>query len=259
MKTLKKTFRTVKARQLTKKNIENGHSYIFSLDKDITADYNGIFYKEDENWMSGLTTNSGGNLLKWTNMPEGVKETLKVRPSNVVMLSDLPTIGKEDVMPEFTLGRSKGQIEAELELAKLLEQRELENRPVVEKMVSEMEELQQGYANLQEEFSKLTLENEVLLKKLGEEPVEEVVQAEYVEEVIVEDVAPVEEPEVVDSKDLAMFKDAYIKGTNMVKFIREMKLEFGVEDLTAMAKELGLEYTGKKAYMIELMASKIGE
>ena len=205
----------------------------------------------------------------WTNMPDEVKFTMQAQPSNVTKISDLPGSCREDNTPEFHISKSKGQIEAELSLARLEAERELENRPAVEVIVTELEALQVEHESLQEAYLELTLENKGLKANLaGLSAIADVVDEDSPQSEIAtlgelgEEVEKIEEeevPKVEDSKKLAIFKEALAKNTKMSKFVKDMKLEFNIEELKEVAIELGLEYDGTKADMIDKFVIKLGE
>jgi hypothetical protein len=224
----------------------------------------GQYYPEDEEWMVELT--GGANpMLVWTNMPDDVKATTE-KPTNKVMLSD--TFGyhpKEDVTRHI-FARTDSQIQAELALAKLEEQRELANRPVVEHEPSELEKLMEEYEELAEMYLHAQLELDSKDERLAilEAEVEENEFATEEEILVTPEVEEVEsevvkEDAVVVSDNLLKLKEALAEAPSVDRFIRDMKPEFRVEDLTEVAEELGMEYEGKKADMLRKFAEKLAE
>ena len=264
---MNKTFRAAKARQLTKRNPETGNTYIFTRDRDLVAVKNGCFNQLDEDWMVWMSTKAGNSLLVWTNMPQEAKDTILVDTPNVVKLSDLSERGRKDKVPEFHIGKSQSEIDAEVKLAEYWDaifaanaepkvkeltdkQKAIYFAEEVERLLEENETLAERNLALELELQELTCEDEVSLGIMVEEAAEELIEATS-EEIVSESVdAEVEETAPV-SEELAMFMESFAQADSLDDFVSDMKTEFNVSALTNLAEEVGLDYEGTKAEMIE--------
>lgn len=250
-----KTFRSIKYRSL-KKQSPLGHIYRFLVNQDITATFKDVFYQEDENWMVLLTTHTGQNLLKWTNQPE---ELLNVVPEfntvarKVVKLVDTPGFVRQDILPDMSAGKTKSQIEAEINLA--LNSRRLED--INDGIITE-EESVDVYKELVKSIKEVSVLNKVEEEILVTPEIivskEEVIETEH--EPITAEEALAEEPKV---SDLEFFKAEFIKNKDFGKFVIEMKQEFNVDEIEALCAEIGIEYIKPKAKAIKMIAEKLGE
>jgi hypothetical protein len=282
---LKKTFRTIHYRSLSKgspyANQEMRRTYIFTIDKDITAEFNGVYYPEDEDWMMSLTYGDKP-LLKWTNMPEVLVANIAVK-SNRVMLTDIIPAEVLDYEPSHRTGKTQSTIDAEILLAQVAEQQEFENRVPIEIVLTELDKAREESLRLSllleardTEIANLKalpiVENIVeelpilvdeIIEEI-EEVIEPIIEDEVIEEIekpIVEEIDEVIEPiivPIIDSENLSKFKVAFKESKDLGRFIRAMKLEFGVEELTEIATELGVEYEGSKADMLKILVKKLG-
>jgi hypothetical protein len=266
---LKKTFRTINYRSLSKgspyANQEMRRTYIFTLDKDITAVFNGVYYPEDEDWMMSLTIGDKP-LLKWTNMPEALVVNI-VKP-NRVMLTDIIPAKPMDYEPSHRTGKTQSTIDAELMLAKVAEQQEFENRVPIEIVLTELDKAREESLRLSllleakdieiANLKAIPIVESVIVEELpivGDDAIEEI--AEPIVEETEEEIEPIIVP-VIDSENLSKFKAAFKESNDLGKFVRAMKLEFGVEELTGIATELGVEYEGSKSDMLKILAKKLG-
>jgi hypothetical protein len=253
-----KTFRTLKYRALTK-NSPGGRTYIFTRDSDLTATYRGTFYQEDEDWMMELTSKMAGELLVWTNMPEELKAVIaeETGPSRVIKVSDIYGTPSGEDPHNHRVGKTRAQVDAEVMLANLQAERDRENAPKLKQALTDLEVLEEKYDNLQEAY--LVLERklqdkEAVIADLKSELDSYTMDTKREpEEVLV--TSEIEESETTPL--LAVFKEAHAKIPNIDKFVREMKLEFSVADLTKIAAELGMEYEGTKAEMIKQMVEHL--
>lgn len=112
-------FRCLKYRSYNTKS-PLGRSYTFSKFADTTAEYEGVFYPEDEAWMTYLTSTKGRNLLWWFNAPEEITSvTMKEKSDRHFVASDVIT----DFVPTYTgdiaVRKTEEQIQAEVNLANL--------------------------------------------------------------------------------------------------------------------------------------------
>lgn len=263
---MNKTFRTAKSRQLTKRNPVTGNAYIFALDKDISAVYNGVFSQEDEDWMMWLTSKAGNDLLVWSNMPEDVRETMDGKPSNVVKLSDLYDSKITASKISHKVGKTQAQIDAEVELNQYWAGVELTNNPPKLIEPSEKELLENKIDELECVVEELAIElnnkdlviadlkEQILAQESTETPVEDVI-------VVPEDItdAPLlDVNEVIYSENMQIFKEELDKEGCTEGFIDDMKM-FKVPELKELATEVNVEYEGTKDEMIPKIAEALKE
>jgi len=216
-----KKFKSIKYGSL-KKYSPLGHLYRFTMDKEIPAVFEGIFYQEDEDWMMILTSFTGNRLLEWTNPTEDITKVIEVESEyarGVLNITETRGFVRQDILPDLSVGKTKEQIDIEVDLA------------IKERL---QEDIEAG-----------------IVKESIEEPIVEPIEVEIkVEEALMP------EPEI---NSIEYFKNELKKSKNILDFISDMKLEFNVDELEGMCADLGLEYIKPKAKTIQMLIEKLGE
>ena len=106
-------FRSLKYRSYNAKS-PLGHMYSFPKYADTTAEFEGVFYAEDEAWMVQLASPSGGNIL-WEVVETVAVEVPKKRGISSDMLHGFVPV----VTPDIQVTPTPEQIQAEVNLANL--------------------------------------------------------------------------------------------------------------------------------------------
>jgi len=106
-------FRSLKYRSYNAKS-PLGHMYSFPKYADTTAEFEGVFYPEDEAWMAQLASPSGGNIL-WEVVTQVVEEAPKKRGICAEMIHGFVPV----VTPDIQITPTPEQIQAEVNLANL--------------------------------------------------------------------------------------------------------------------------------------------